>query len=104
MARALRYTAVAIAPLVGLAIVVAATGWLYVLRPHVSLPGPAIGDALPLDELSRHSGVPLLLFVAVWGLAAALLGLLARACRLARSTSALVLACGVGLWGYLSTG
>ena len=100
----MRKVGLALAPLAGLAVVVTATGWLYVLRPHVSLPGPVVGDALPLDELSRHSGVPLLLFVAVWGLAAALLGLLARACRLARSTSALVLACGVGLWGYLSTG
>jgi lysyl-tRNA synthetase, class II len=100
----MRKVGLALAPLAGLGIVVAATGWLYVLRPRVSLPGPVVGDALPLDELSRHSGVPLLLFVAVWGLAAALFGLLARACRLARSTSALVLACGVGLWGYLSTG
>ena len=92
----MRKVGLALAPLAGLAVVVTATGWLYVLRPHVSLPGPVVGDALPLDELSRHSGVPLLLFVAVWGLAAALLGLLARACRLARSTSALVLACEIG--------
>ena len=104
MARALRYTAVALAPLAGLAIVVAATGWLYLIRPHVSLPGPAVGDALPLDELSKHSGVSLLLFVAVWAPAGLLLGLLARLVRLERSTSALVLAFGVGLWGYLATG
>ena len=100
----MRRVGLALAPLAGLGIVVTATGWLYLLRPHVSLPGPVVGDALPLDELSRHSGVPLLLFVAVWGLAAALLGLLARAARLERSTSALVLAFGVGLWGYLATG
>ena len=80
----MRRVGLALAPLAGLGIVITATGWLYLLRPHVSLPGPVVGDALPLDELSRHSGVPLLLFVAVWGLAAALLGLLARACRLAR--------------------
>jgi len=100
----MRRVALALAPLAGLGIVIGATGWLYLLRPHVSLPGPVVGDALPLDELSRHSGIPLLLFVAVWGLAGALLGLLARAARLARSTSALVLAFGVGLWGYLATG
>ena len=100
----MRRVALALAPLAGLGIVVTATGWLYLLRPHVSLPGPVVGDALPLDELSRHSGAPLLLFVAVWGLAAALLGLLAHAARLARSTGALVLAFGVGLWGYLATG
>src|SRR5207244_12884811 len=63
-----------------------------------------VGDALPLDELSRHSGVSLLLFVAVWAPAGLLLGLLARLVRLERSTSALVLAFGVGLWGYLATG
>jgi lysyl-tRNA synthetase class 2 len=104
MRRALRPTAVALAPLAGLAVVLAATGWLYLVRPHAALSGPAVGDALPLDELSKHSAVPLPVFLVVWALAAALLGLLVRAVRLERSTGALVLACGVGLWGYLSTG
>ena len=104
MGRAARLVGIVLAPFAGLAVVAAATGWLYVLRPHVSLPGPAVGDALPLDELSRHSSVPLLLFVVVWGLAAALLGLIARGVGLERSTSALVLGSGVWLWGYLATG
>ena len=30
----------------------AAAGWLYLVEP--GLPGPRIGEALPLDELSRH--------------------------------------------------
>ena len=104
MARARRVAGVALAPVAGLAVVLAATGWLYLVQPHVAMPGPAVGDALPLDELARRSAVPLLVFVAVWGVAAALLGLVARLVRLERSTSALVLACGVGLWGYLATG
>src|SRR5207302_6986769 len=61
------------ATLVSAAIVVAATGWLYEIRPHAALPGPPIPDSLPLDELSRHSAVPLLVFLAVWGTAALLL-------------------------------
>ena len=104
MGRLARPVALALAPVAGLAIVASASGWLYLLRPHMSLPGPIVGDALPLDELSRHSAVPLIAFVAVWSAAAALLGLLARAVRLGRSTGALVLAAGVGLWAYLETG
>ena len=104
MRRALRPAAVALAPLAGLGIVLAATGWLYLVRPHAALPGPAVGNALPLDELARHSSVSLPVFLAVWAVGAALLGLLVRIVRLERSTGALVLACGVGLWGYLSTG
>src|SRR3989440_1436510 len=104
MPRLARLVAVAVAPLAGLAVVVAATGWLFLLQRHTALPGPVVGDALPLDELAKRAAVPLLLFVAVWGVAATLLGLLARGLRLERSTSALVLAFGVGLWGYLATG
>ena len=43
----------------------AATGWLYVVRAG-GLPGPRVREALPLDELAKHSSSPLLLFVAVW--------------------------------------
>src|SRR5207253_6135003 len=90
--------------LVSAAIVVAATGWLYEIRPHVALPGPPIPDSLPLDELSRHAAVPLLVFLAVWGTAALLLGLVARAARAERLTAGLMLALGVGGWTYLVTG
>ena len=72
MLRALRATA---ASLLAFAIVVGATGWLYLIRPDSGLPGPPLPDALPLDELSKHSAVPLLVFLAVWGTAALLLGL-----------------------------
>jgi len=75
MARAARTTA---ALLLSIAVLVAATGWLYVLRPYDSLPGPRLGDALPLDELSHRGSAALVLYVAVWGAAAVLLALLAR--------------------------
>ena len=79
-------------------------GVLYLVRPHVAGLGPGIGDALPLDELSRRSSIPIAIFLAVWALAAALLGLLARAVRAERLASALLLALTVGGWCYLQTG
>ena len=94
---------IAVAGLAGLGVVFAATGWLYLVGPHAHLPGPRIGDALPLDELSRHSAVSLLLFVAIWGAAALLLGLLARLVDAERLSAALILALLVGLWCYLAT-
>src|SRR5438094_10166155 len=90
--------------LAGLAIVAAATGWLYVIQPRHALPGPAIGDALPLDELSRRSAVPLLVFLVVWTAASLLLGLIARAFRAERLTAGLMFGLGVGGWAYLQTG
>ena len=95
---------VAVAVPLMLAVVAAATGWLYVVGPNASLPGPRIGDGLPLDELSKRASVPLLAFVGVWVLAALLLGLLARFMRVERLSAALLLALGVGAWGYLVTG
>src|SRR5919201_3580100 len=89
---------------VGVGLVLAASGWLYLIQPGSHVPGPAIRDALPLDELSRRSAVPLLVFVAVWGTAAVLLGLVARVIRLERLTAALLLALAVGLWSYFETG
>ncbi len=92
-----------VAPLM-LAVAASATGWLYTIGPHAALPGPRIGDGLPLDELSKRASVPLLAFVGVWALAALLLGLLARFARAERMTAALLLALGVGAWSYLATG
>jgi lysyl-tRNA synthetase class 2 len=92
------------ASVASLCIVVAATGWFYVARPHVSPPGPSIRDALPLDELAHRSGVPLLLFLGVWIVAAALLGAVARWARTERLTAGLLLAIGVGAWTYAVNG
>jgi lysyl-tRNA synthetase, class II len=86
------------------AVVLAAIGWLYVIQPHASLPGPPVHDALPLDELSRRSAVPLLVFLAVWAAAAALLGFVAYTSRSERLTAGVLLALGVGGWMYLQTG
>ncbi len=101
MGRAAR-TAAALAASFG--IVLAATGWLYLARPRMALPGRLVPDALPLDELSRHAAVPLLLFLAVWVPAALLLGLVARWARAERLTAALLLALGVGAMLYLVNG
>jgi lysyl-tRNA synthetase class 2 len=77
----------------------AATGWLYLLRGSAShWPGPRVADALPLDELPGHDGVPLTLYVAAFAAAGVLLGLVARAARLDRLTAGLVLAVGTGAW------
>jgi lysyl-tRNA synthetase, class II len=103
MARLVRAGGLSLASLAGLAIVVAASGWLYLVVPRTDDLGPRIGDALPLDELSGRSAAPLVLFVGVWAAAAVLLGLIARAVRAERLTSALLLALAVGIWAYLET-
>ena len=72
--------------------------------PIVALPGPVTRDALALDELSRHASVPLLLFLAVWTVAAVLLALLARWAGLERLTAGLLLATGVVGWHYALNG
>jgi lysyl-tRNA synthetase, class II len=87
-----------------LGVLVAATGWLYLARPAVRLPGPAVHDALALDELSHHGSTSLVVFVAVWAAAAALLGLIARWARAERLTAGLLLALGTGAWLYLLNG
>jgi lysyl-tRNA synthetase class 2 len=81
-------------------VVFAATGWLYLMRLHG---GPPVGDALPLDELSRHASASLGWFVIVWGAAGLLLGAYARWARMERTTAALLLALGAGLLAYLQT-
>jgi hypothetical protein len=101
MARALRNAGLT---LVGLLVLTAATGWLYLIRPEVGAIRPSVPDALPLDELANRAGVSLVAFVAVWGSAALLLGLLARGARLERLTAALVLAVGVGSFEFLAAG
>jgi lysyl-tRNA synthetase, class II len=110
MGRYLRGTAalVARALVLGLAIALVtsmATGWLYWLRSGVAhWPGPQVADALPLDELPGHDGVPLLVYVVVFAAAAAALGLIARAVRLDRLTAGISLAAGTGLWLLLVDG
>jgi lysyl-tRNA synthetase, class II len=103
MRRVLRASSVLVGLLAGLALAVSGTGLLYALR-GLSLPGPVVRDALPLDELPRHDGVPLLLFVAIWALVGLLLGAIARALRAERLTGAALLALGVWGWTYASVG
>src|SRR2546428_7327425 len=91
------------ASVVSLGVIAAATGWLYLIQPHSALPGPPVTDALPLDELSRRSAVPLLVFLAVWITAALLLGLIARAARADRLTAGLLLAPRGRGWGFRPT-
>jgi lysyl-tRNA synthetase, class II len=87
-----------------LLVLLAATGWLYVIRPRVGSVGPSLPGALPLDELANRAGLPLLAFVAVWACAGLLLGLLARAARAERLIAALVLVVGVGTFEFLTAG
>jgi hypothetical protein len=101
MARAVRSTA---ALLLSLTVLVAATGWLYVLRPYDSLPGPRLGDALPLDELSHRGSAALMLYLAVWGTTGVLLALIARGAGAERLTAGLVLGPCVGAWLYTVNG
>ncbi|HET7759093.1 MAG TPA: phosphatidylglycerol lysyltransferase domain-containing protein [Gaiellaceae bacterium] len=90
--------------LVGLLVLFAATGWLYLLRPSAAGLRPAVPEALPLDELAHKAGVSIVAFFAVWSSAALLLGLLARAARLDRLTSAVVLLVAVGAFEFLAAG
>lgn len=85
------------------AIVVAASGWLYLVHGGHKAAEPRLADALPLDELSGHAAAPLALFLAVWLSAAVLLGVIARLVKADRLTAALLLALGVGTWSYLQT-
>ena len=101
MTRVVRRAAAAV---LGLGVLASATGWLYLARPIVALPGPVVRDALPLDELSHHGGVPVLLYLAVWGASGVLLGLLARWSGSDRLTGGLLLGLGVGGWLYAVNG
>jgi lysyl-tRNA synthetase, class II len=88
------------AALLGILVSAAAIGTLYLVRaPTTSWPGPAIADALPLDELPHHDAVNVFAFLLVWGSAAVLLAAVARwrgAERLAASV-----ALGLGLMAFL---
>ena len=101
MARALRNCGLALS---GLLVLLAASGWLYLIRLDAGSTRPFVPEALPLDELAHKAGVPLVAFVAVWGAAALLLGLLARAARLDRLTAATVLTVGVGAFEFVAAG
>ena len=101
MARAARSGALS---LVGLLVLLSAAGWLYLVRPSAAGLRPTVPEALPLDELAHKAGVPVVAFFAVWGSAALLLGLLARAARLDRLTAAVVLLVGVGAFEFLAAG
>ena len=103
MHRVARVGSFVAAAAVGLTLAVSATGVLYLTR-GVSLPGPVVRDALPLDELPRHDGVSLLVFVAVWAPISLLMALVARALRAERLTGAVLLALAVWGWTYASVG
>ena len=85
-------------------VLIAATGWLYTVRPAVDAPGPVVRDALALDELSHHGSVSIALYVVVWGAAACLLGLLARWARAERLTAGMLLGPAVAAWLYAVNG
>jgi lysyl-tRNA synthetase class 2 len=91
-----------VAPPLAVVVAAAATGWLYLVRPP--FPGPRIGEALPLDELSRHAATPLLWYLAVWTVVGVFLGAVARWSRADRLAAALVLGVTVGLFSYLQSG
>ncbi|HET9732250.1 MAG TPA: phosphatidylglycerol lysyltransferase domain-containing protein [Acidimicrobiales bacterium] len=77
----------------------AALGWLYWAAPgSAAWLWPPLPDGLPLDELASHSSVPLVLFLASFGVVAAGLGRLARWAGMDRLTAAFVLTLGVGGW------
>jgi lysyl-tRNA synthetase, class II len=92
----------ALAPLV-VAVVLAANGWLYVVRGS-GLPGPSIREALPLDELAKHASAPLASFVVVWIGAALLLAAAVRWARADRLAAALVTALATYALVYVATG
>src|SRR4029077_17015254 len=63
-----------------------------------------VHDALPLDELSGHGSVSVVMFLAVWSAAAVLLALLARWARADRLIAGLLLGPAVGGWLYALDG
>ena len=106
--RPLRYLVrageLALVALLSLLVPAAAVGWLYLARGSVSVPGPHLGDVLPLDELSNRAGVAVILYVGIWAAAAVTLGLLARAARIERLTAALLFAVATGAFLFAASG
>jgi lysyl-tRNA synthetase class 2 len=102
--RSLRGLALLAAWLVALLVVAAATGWLYLLRPHTPMGGPGVRDALPLDELAGHSRVPVLIFVLTWATAGAVIGAIAAMARIERLTAGITAALLTGAWLYATNG
>jgi lysyl-tRNA synthetase, class II len=100
--RALRLARLTAGAVVAFIVVIAAQGWLYELRGS-TLVGPSVRDALPLDELPRHDGVSLLLFLLVWAIAGVAIGLLIRRARIERLTAAFLTALVSGAWLFLTT-
>jgi hypothetical protein len=73
----------------------AGIGWLYVLRGRRWLDvGPRVADSLPLLQLARSDGQPLLRVLVAWALAGVLTG---TALRETRPVRRVALALGVGL-------
>lgn len=97
-----RAATIALAALAGLTVLLAASGWIYLLRPGSG--GPRVADAVPLDELPHHAAVSLPLFVGVWAVAALALGSLTRVARIDRLSAALALGLGVTAYTFLTTG
>lgn len=104
MARATRVLGLVLLGLYTLATPIAVTGILYLIGSGATIPGPALPNALPLDELPGHAGRPALVFAGVWAAAGLLLGLLARLARVERLTAALLFAVVVGAFLVASTG
>ncbi len=102
---ALRTAEIGTATLLGVGVIVGASGILYLLRPHLAgWPGPGVREALPLGELAGHSTVPLLAFAAVWAAAGVAIGALAKAARVERLTAGLLAAIVTGGFLYAAGG
>ncbi len=80
-----------------------AVGWMYLIGQVRGIPGPRVGDALPLDELSHHAAAPLVLFVLVWAAAGGVLGIAARFLRIDRLAAGLLFGLVVGVVVYVDT-
>ena len=98
MARLARVGELTAVVLLALLVLVATSGWLYLIEPHTRGWGGSVADALPLDELARHAAMPLVVFVPTWAAAGGLLGLLARAARIERLTAGLAFTLLTGAW------
>jgi hypothetical protein len=83
-----------------IATVLSATGLIYLVR-QIRTGAPQIQDALPLDELSGHAQVDLLLFLAVWIAAGAALWVAVDATRISAHDALPVLTLTLFLTAYV---